>query len=321
MFSTVLSLNPGKKIIFLSKLVILAGLLVYVGRVARSQPLNWELVQTQWREGRHTGFWASCILLLMPVNWGLEALKWQLLLRRVVPSTFPAAFRGVLAGVTLGFVLPAQLGDTAGRVLSLQSRPAEAIGASLVSGGMQFYVALVGGAFAWASYLTLVPQRATRAGMVLLAVLMGLVGAGVVLGVCRQSLVKWLEHRPQVRRFSQYWAILGWYTHTEIGTALGVAGLRYLVFSMQFLAALQLMGIGLPPAVLATGIGLVFLVKTITPAFNLLSDLGVREAASLWVFEPFGVLLPLVLTATLLLWVANILIPVLVGTIWVWKLK
>jgi hypothetical protein len=84
---------------------------------------------------------------------------------------------------------------------------------------------------------------------------------------------------------------------------------------------MRLVGLDLPADVSASGIGLVFLVKTITPAFNLLSDLGVREAASLWVFAPFDVPAAILLMATLTLWVSNVLTPVLAGLIWVWKLK
>jgi hypothetical protein len=84
---------------------------------------------------------------------------------------------------------------------------------------------------------------------------------------------------------------------------------------------MQLVGVELPLGVSVSGIGVVFLAKTVTPAFNLLSDLGVREAASLWVFEPFGAPAPVLVTATLTLWVANILMPVLIGLIWVWRLK
>jgi hypothetical protein len=84
---------------------------------------------------------------------------------------------------------------------------------------------------------------------------------------------------------------------------------------------MQLVGVELPLGVSVSGIGVVFLAKTVTPAFNLLSDLGVREAASLWVFEPFRAPAPVLVTATLTLWVANILMPVLIGLIWVWRLK
>ncbi|QMW06919.1 lysylphosphatidylglycerol synthase domain-containing protein [Spirosoma foliorum] len=320
-----MTLKPNKKIVFWAKVVVFSGLLAYIAHVVRQQPFNWEIVKTQFRTVDHPERWALGLLFLTPMNWGFEALKWQILLQRVEKTSFWQAYRGVLTGVSLGFALPAQLGDTAGRVLSVHTHRAEAIGASLVSGGMQFYVALVFGTLAWAKHLEIVPERNTPTGKGLLIGLSILSFGGIGFGLVRRRLVQWLSSRRSLARFATYWKVAGIYTNAEIGLALGVASLRYVIFSVQFYCALRLVGIALPTAISASGIGLVFLVKTVTPAFNLLSDLGVREAAALWVFSPFeqthNAAAPVLLTATLALWLVNILTPVLVGLIWVWKLK
>lgn len=317
-----MSPTSTKKIGFWLKIVVFAGLVAYISYVLSQQRFDWAVVQQQFRTVDHPERWAVSLLLLTPINWGFEALKWQILLWRIEEKTFWDAYRGVLAGLSLGFALPAQLGDTAGRVLSLRtSARTEAIGASLVSGGMQFYVALVFGTVAWAYHLTAVPARDNRAGQWLLVLLTGLLGLGIGFGLVRRRLIGWLATRPGLRRFANYWDVAGQYNDREIGLALGAATVRYLVFSVQFYIALRLVGIGLPSGVAASGIGVVFMAKTITPAFNLLSDLGVREAAALWVFAPFGIAAPVLITATLTLWIANILLPVLIGLIWVWRLK
>ena len=327
MFSSVLSSTFTKKIGFWLKIVVFAGLVAYIGYVLRQQRFDWTVVQQQLRSVDYPERWAVGLLLLTPVNWGFEALKWQILLQRIEKTTFWDAYRGVLAGLSLGFALPAQLGDTAGRVLSLRtSARAEAIGASLVSGGMQFYVALVFGAVAWAHHLTVAPERNTLAGRWLLALLVGLSALGIAFGLVRRRLLNWLAVRTGLRRFSHYWDVAGQYNDREISLALLAATVRYLVFSVQFYTALRLVGIVLPVDVSASGIGVVFLAKTVTPAFNLLSDLGVREAASLWVFAPFErsgvpVSASVLITATLTLWTVNILMPVLLGLVWVWRLK
>ena len=321
-FSSVLSRLSGKKIIFWTKIAVFAALLFYVGYVLRQQPFDWNVLQRQLRTVEHPAWWGIGLLALTPVNWGLEALKWWLLLQRVERTSFGAAYSGVLAGVSLGFALPAQLGDTAGRVLSLKDgKRGSAIGASLVSGGMQFYVALVMGTVAWAYHISLVPDRNSPTGRWLLILLGTLSLGGVALGLARTRLVSWLSGREKLKRFATYWNVAGLYSDREIALALLVAAIRYGVFAMQFYLAMRVVGIVMEPDVAASGIGLVFLVKTVTPAFNLLSDLGVREAAALWVFAPFGPPVPVLITATLLLWFANILLPVLVGLFWVWKLK
>ncbi|MDB5239697.1 MAG: hypothetical protein JWP57_322 [Spirosoma sp.] len=322
MFSSVLSPKGTKKIGFWFKIVVFVGLLAYIGYVLGQQRFDWSVVQHQLEGVHYPERWAVLLVLLTPINWGLESLKWQILLKRVEKTSYWEAFQGVLAGLSLGFALPAQLGDTAGRVLSIRtSARAEDIGASLVSGGMQFYVALVFGTLACSHHMTTAAARYNLACLIRLILLVGLSVLGVLFGLVRRKVVGWLATRLSLRRFAGYWNVAGQYDDWEISRALVAAALRYLVFSGQFYVAMQLVGVELPLGVSTSGIGVVFLAKTITPAFNLLSDLGVREAASLWVFEPFGVPAPVLITATLTLWVANILLPVLIGLIWVWRLK
>lgn len=321
-FATESIRNTPKKIAFWAKLAVLFGLIAYIGYTLRGQSDSWPQVWQQLRTTDWRGGWLLTLALLTPVNWGFEALKWQVLARRVEPVSWADAYRGVLAGLSLGFALPAQLGDTAGRVLSLRTgRRGAAIGASLVSGGMQFYIAIVFGALAWAVHLALVPARNTVAGQGLLVLLAALSLLGVLLNAVRPQLVRWSARWPWLHRFSAYWAIIGQYSHGDMAGAFLAGAMRYVVFSLQFYCALQLYHVTLSANALTSGIGLVFLAKTITPAFNLLSDLGVREAASLWVFSPFGVPAPLLLTATLTLWLVNVLLPVAVGLIWVWRLR
>lgn len=311
-----------KKIAFGLKMAVLSGLIAYIVYTLSRQPADLGVIWLALAQAPNPFFWVSLLLLLTPVNWGFEALKWQGLVRRVEPISFADAYRGVLAGLALSMAIPTGVGDTVGRVLSLRStRRADSIGAALVSGGMQFYVAICLGAPAWTLYIDRVPQRDGTAARALAIGLWTLVGLGVLLANIRPMLLRWSGHVPFLNRFSAYWAVAAQYTGRELLTAFGSATGRYLTFSVQFLLVLHLYGLSLPPADLLAGIGLVFLVKTITPAFNWLSDLGVREAEALWVFAPYNLPAPLLIAATLTLWIVNVLAPVLVGLVGVWRIR
>ncbi|MFC5408196.1 lysylphosphatidylglycerol synthase transmembrane domain-containing protein [Larkinella bovis] len=309
-----------KKIVFWLKAGLLALIISYIIYTLNRQQHDFRSVWTYWQTANWFSVPAFLLLLLTPVNWLLEALKWQILVRRVEPISLKESTQGVLAGLAMGFALPAQLGDTAGRLLSLRSDQRwQGIGAALVSGGMQFFAAIFFGTIA----LFLQIQRETNgvplAQWVLFLALVLTLLAGLVAGWQRHwfanSRFRWM------RRWEKYWSVASYYTPTELWWAFGVASLRYLTFSLQFYIALALFGIRLPFRESLTGIGLVYLGKTIIPAFNLLSDLGVREATSLWVFGQWQVPAPQILSATLSLWLFNILTPVLAGLFWVWKLK
>ncbi|MFD1139848.1 lysylphosphatidylglycerol synthase transmembrane domain-containing protein [Larkinella insperata] len=309
-----------KKIAFWSKIGILLLIVSYIFLTVNRQQHDFQSAWRYWQNANWLSFSAFLLLLLTPVNWLLEALKWQILVRRVEPISLGEATQGVLAGLAMGFALPAQLGDTAGRLLSLRSDQRwEGIGAALVSGGMQFFAALFFGTVALFVRLQTGATELPMAQWILFWLLLLTLALGLLAGWFRHRLA----HLPfrWMQRWEKYWAVAAHYTTPELWLAFGVAALRYLTFSLQFYLAMNLFGIDLPIRETTTGIGLVYLGKTIIPAFNLLSDLGVREATSMWVFGQWQVPATQILSATLTLWLINILAPVLVGLFWVWKLK
>ncbi|GAB3284099.1 hypothetical protein GCM10027347_60940 [Larkinella harenae] len=312
--------STTKKIVFWSKIGILTLIVTYIALTLNRQQHDLRSVWGYWQSASWFSIPAFLLILLTPVNWLLEALKWQILVRRVEPISLKQATQGVLAGLAMGFALPAQLGDTAGRLLSLRSDQRwQGIGAALVSGGMQFFAAVLFGTVAL--YVQLQGGKSpqpTVQWLLFWALLLTLLLGGVA---------AWQRHRLAhtdirwIRRWEKYWVVAAYYTTAELLYAFGAACVRYLTFSLQFYLALLIFGIQLPFRETATGIGLVYLGKTIIPAFNLLSDLGVREATSLWVFGQWQVPAPQILSATLTLWLFNIMAPVLAGLFWVWKLK
>ena len=314
--------NVSKRVTFWAKAAtfcLLIGFIFYTlhQQTVRLTDLRQPFLSASWQSG-----WAIALLLLAPLNWSLEAVKWQWLVRQLAPLNFGQALNGVLAGLSLGMALPGPVGDTAGRILSVGAgHRTGAVGASLVAGGMQFYVALLVGMLAWATYLSNVPARNTLSSSFLLWFLALLIAAGTILNFYRNRFVAWSAQWPLMSRYVAYWHPIGQYSHADITVVFELALLRHLTFSVQLYAAFRLYGVALAPWLLAAGVGVIFLVKTIAPAFNWLSDLGVREAAALWVFAPFGLPAPPLLTATLTLWLVNIGLPVCVGLFSLWRLQ
>ncbi|MGA0558168.1 lysylphosphatidylglycerol synthase domain-containing protein [Larkinella sp. VNQ87] len=312
--------STTKKIIFWAKIAILTLIISYILMTVNRQQHDLRSVWRYWQAADWFSLPVLGLLLLTPVNWLLEALKWQILVQRVEPISLGEATQGVLAGLAMGFALPAQLGDTAGRLLSLRSDQRwQGIGAALVSGGMQFLAAVFFGTLALGVHLRTSAPQTLMIHTVLFWSLLFILFLSL--------LAAWQRHRfahsrfRWLQRWEKYWSVATYYSSVELASSFAAALARYLTFSLQFYLALVIFGIQLPARETAVGIGLVYLGKTIIPAFNLLSDLGVREATSLWVFGQWQVPAPQILSATLTLWLVNILAPVLAGLFWVWKLK
>ncbi|MCE6987580.1 lysylphosphatidylglycerol synthase domain-containing protein [Dyadobacter sp. CY323] len=261
------------------------------------------------------------ILALVPVNWAFESLKWQKLVGKVIKLSFWEAFRGTLTGLAVGVAAPAQLGDTIGRIAALKSdRRLEAIGAALVSNGIQFYVSVVAGAWGWFQ----IQQRLLLAetSKQLLSLLLVLI---IILGIAtiwlKKPVTEWKPEKAFFKKIQSYIRIIGSYSSGEIGFATLLGAFRYLIFLSQFVLALSLFDLPVSVIDLISCVSLIFLAKTLIPAINVLGDLGLREFTALLVFASYDLPPERIIAATFLVWIVNVLGPILIGIFLIWKYK
>ena len=266
-------------------------------------------------------FLIAFILLLVPVNWALESLKWQRLARKAVPVTFREAFRGTLTGLAIGVAAPAQLGDTLGRIASLRSDDRlKAIGAAIVSNGIQFYVSILGGGLG----LVFVGDKLgldSFSTSVLHVLLIALIFTGLAVIYFRGRLTSWNPEKPYLHKLLSYIRIIGQYTATDLLVSTTYGFLRYVVFLSQFVLVLSLFNFKLSLINLSACASLIFLAKTLIPAINVLGDLGLREFTALFVFKQYNLPAEEIIAATFLVWIINVLGPILIGIFLIWKYK
>ncbi|MEZ4922282.1 MAG: hypothetical protein R2780_03850 [Crocinitomicaceae bacterium] len=68
-----------------------------------------------------TASWMFLIaLVLMPVNWILESLKWHLLVKDIEKTSFTNSIVSVLAGISTGLLTPNRIGNFIGRTMSME---------------------------------------------------------------------------------------------------------------------------------------------------------------------------------------------------------
>ena len=251
------------------------------------------------------------VILLLFVNWGCEAKKWQILIKRIETITFTDAYQSVLVGLSLGFITPANLGDYAGKILRLNSQKRlEGIGYIILGNGVQFYVALLFGAV---SYLQLFTKKVESMDKVIFIFLLFLIGLGIFVYLKRFNLIKYVSKFRIFHKYQNHLNALNSFDSSEFQSVFFWAILRYLTFSLQFVLVLQIFRINMLLVDLLAVSCLVFLFKTIIPSVNFVSDLGVRELSAMHFFKIYSVNMDSVITATFALWLLNILLPVLVG--------
>lgn len=297
------------------KLAILMTLLWYVYQTFQQQSISWISVLTQTKQTlRNQPIGLLIIVLLTLINWSLEARKWQVLVQKVQRISFSQAFEGVLMGTTLGYLTPANVGDYAGKLVHFrQDQRLATLGAAVLGNGLQFYIALFFGTMAYSCFIFTVLPDSRQAHIVLLVALWLSVGLGIVLSTFRQSIEPFFLRVKWLNAYQKFFQVIGSYSPSSLIHILLIGVIRYQVFSLQFLIMLKLFAISLNFSQLLMVIALVFLAKTVIPAFSFLSDLGVREFSALYFFQFYGIAPHLVVAATLSLWLINILLPMLVG--------
>ena len=55
-------------------------------------------------------YWLIFIVVLVPVNWGIEAYKWKQLIQNFTDLSFWKTYKAILAGITVSLFTPNRVG-------------------------------------------------------------------------------------------------------------------------------------------------------------------------------------------------------------------
>lgn len=284
--------------------------------------LSWRGILDAARQSDYTPLLVVSALLI-PLNWGLEAWKWQLLGQKLEEISYLRAFRAVMVGLTLGFITPNRLGDYAGRVLELKSKARlEAIGAVFIGRFCQLVATVLVGSLGLIYFALLLYWRAYPGICLSIFFLLLVLNAAMLLLLFNaRAMVALVAAVGPLRKLAKYLAIMGSYTFAEMNRVLLLSLVRYFVFLLQFVLLLILFEVRLNPVEYISGVSAAFFLKSVVPSVSLLSDLGVRELSAMYVFGLLGQERLQVLSASLSLWLLNIVVPSAIGLFFVLRLK
>lgn len=279
----------------------------------------WFLVQRiSWPEIvaaiQHANPWiAGAALALLPLNIGLEAYRWWRLVRRVNPAVrFREALQAVVGSYPLGLLTPARIGDYVGRAVLLRSiRPGQSAALTFAERMATLAWCLIAGLLATVPFLSRFeaesPLWITLIGASLLGLL--LLVAGILFpGEARRIIAAVLPFRPVRKAFSAFGKI----PPKESVLLLFLSGVRYTVFSFQFVLLIRALEPGVAWSEAWISVALVFFAKSVIPQITL-GDLGIREGASVFFLGAYGITEAAALEASLGVFVVNLLLPAFIG--------
>ncbi|MBL3655636.1 hypothetical protein [Fulvivirga sediminis] len=295
---------------FGAKLVVIIGIVTFIFFKLKDNQLELKRALSYLALSfKNAPFTMILLILLMPLNWALEAVKWKLLVGAYQNVKFVNAFKGVLLGLSLSFITPHGIGDYFGRIITLNTENRmQYIGSILIGRVCQMVPTLlfgiIGVHYIWFQ------------GQLYLAVLLVIIIGFILL--FRTHIFKYVS---KYSLFNQFFGAIKYYSRGLLLLVMGVSILRYAVFCSQFLILINLFIPQLSTKIQFAGVTWIFLAKSVIPTFNFLSDLGVREFSAMYFFEKYQVDLTMVFSASIGIWMLNILLPTLLATPLIFKAK
>lgn len=270
-----------------------------------------ELIST-WKEipGSRYG-WLLLVFLLLPLNWLLESGKWKKITEKAEVLSWSKSIQSVLAGSSTGFITPNKLGDVFGRLnyISPENRHK---GWSLFAISSISQNAAIVALGLPALFIYLSPKEDVNLimnGFSFMAIF-SLGGLMILLYLMAPEL----ERLIQWKRIQKYTQIIEAYSKTDLLVILAWAVVRVVVFSFQFYALLQFFGLNLSITEAAIAIPIHYLMVTITPSIAY-GEAIVRSSYAVLVMGRFTDQSISLAFAAATLWMINMIIPVVIGSV------
>ncbi|MEO6839080.1 MAG: lysylphosphatidylglycerol synthase domain-containing protein [Ginsengibacter sp.] len=271
-------------------------------------------------------FWL--ILILALVNWGLEARKWQLLVKPLQKMSFFRAYKSVLSGLALSLNTPNRIGEYGGRILYIKDGSRiKAISLSIAGSISQLIVTLVlgcGGLLHWLYFQREFPGPLMGIPVFWIKILLFIsstVAIILILFFFRLSwLIKLIEKIPAVGKFVKYINVLEEFTAKLLLRLLSLSFFRYLVFVIQYILMLQVLHVEISWIYSFWIISILFLVLAIVPSIAI-ADLGIRGKFSTELLSIYSVNTVGILGTTFGIWFINLFIPAIAGSLFILGIK
>jgi hypothetical protein len=123
-----------------------------------------------------------------------------------------------------------------------------------------------------------------------------------------------------LKKYEDYWSVFSKYSTSEILIVLLASISRYLVYSFQFYLLIRFVNIDVTFIESLTMSSLTFLSMSVIPTIAL-TEIGVRGSVAIYFFGFLSENVIGIMTAAFTLWIINLVIPAIIGTLFVYQLK
>lgn len=261
------------------------------------------------------------VFALMLLNWFLEALKWKYLVQRVEKISTWKAVESVFCGLTWAVFTPNRIGEYGGRVffLSPRKRILGAIAMAVGAAGQMVVTNVLGAlAILWftARFMNLNP--------VLSYALSFLAIVFCTFFLLFYFNIRWIDNLlTRIKFFAPYkkfFGILARYKKHELWQIFVYCLSRFMVFTTQYYLIIHLLIPHIRVFDMLMMICILFFIQSALPSLDLL-DIGVRATTATYFFGFITRQEVAIMAAITCIWLINLIIPAILGSVFVLKLN
>lgn len=298
-------------LILLLKLLIVGAAFYFIyDRLTSDKQLNW--TQFKMLLIKKASITNICLLLFLSfLNRYLEILKWQNLIKVIKPISVFESTKQVLGALTLALFTPNGIGEYAGKALFFEKDKAKKIVfLNLICNGIQMLLTVIFGVFGLLYFNTnfniITPERVLLILGVFFMVLISLFFLKKIniKGYSLEKLIHKINGIPK--------------TIHQKNILLAIA--RYLTFSHQYYLLFLILDVQIPYFLIMATITSVYFLASSLPSFQFL-DFAVKGSVAVYFFGLLGVSEWVIVFITTLMWFLNTVLPVIIGSYFVFTFK
>ncbi len=261
----------------------------------------------------------SFVLLLMIVNWTIEGIKWRLLLKGTENFSLLRSLQSVLTGVAVSLITPNRIGEYMGRILYLRNvNKLQGVTVTIIGSFAQLIVTGFLGLTGLVYYIMNIKQSLWLAILLISSILLCV--ALTYFYFHLYKIIEWTSGISFLKKAKTYIEIVKRFDKKQLLRILFLSTLRYLVYTLQFFILLKLFLVEANALDLICTICLIFWAMAIVPTIAI-AEIGIRGETALFFLLPLSANQLGIVSSTMLLWFINLIIPALIGCLFVSGIK
>lgn len=262
------------------------------------------------------------IVLLMFINWSIEAKKWQLLINHIQQFSFYKALKSVLAGCSITMLTPNRVGEFGGRIIYVDNaNKIKAISLTIVGSISQLLVTLIMGCLGLLFFKYFSNHTDNILGVLplfwqsfILSISVGVTLVVLLFYLRLGWLIRLLQKVPAIQNFMQPINVIQEFNNMQLLQLLSLSCLRYLVFVLQYVLLLQVMEVQIAGLLSFMLITIFYLFMAVVPTFGFI-ELPLRVSASWAILKLYTANELGVGSVALGIWIINLAIPAFIGSL------